>query len=381
MNTAIDDILGELHSEITGADWLGLQDDGLLGGKLGLVYFYHTLYRQSGDAFYRDKIDEILSHLLDEIADNRSSVLLRSSLMSGLTGFGYILQLLVEDDIIDEAFLGQLDAINDLALNECLLLIGNRNFDFFNGSIGILFYFNAIGSRENVAVIVDRLYEAFIAGDGTFYNNAGYLEGIHLGYAHGLPAIIKVLDGVRDNEKSDRMICRLLEGLQQIVGGSDVTLAERRYYLPRSIHRGATEQYEHNWRPVLAWSNSDLNFSTLVYSIDARRGGAYLPQALDLARGTTDRRHESQTRVWDYRFNFGSAGVAQMYGRLYRETADPQLHDAYRFWIDESIRLYREPGKIKEHKLSLIDNLPGLYLVLLEYSNPAVAGWDKIFLL
>ncbi|WP_431217980.1 lanthionine synthetase LanC family protein [Puia sp. P3] len=351
------------------------------GGQAGPGLFYHTLYRQSGDAFYRDKIDEILSHLLDEIADNRSSVLLRSSLMSGLTGFGYILHLLAEDGIIDEGFLGQLDAINDLALNECLLLIGNSNFDFFNGSIGILFYFTVIGSRENVAMIVDRLYEAFIAGDGTFYNNAGYLEGIHLGYAHGLPAIIKVLDGVRDNEKSDLMIRRLLEGLQEIVKGADVTLAERRYYLPRSIHRGAAEQYEHNWRPVLAWSNSDLNFSTLVYSIDARRGGAYLPQALDLARGTTDRRHESQTRVWDYRFNFGSAGVAQMYGRLYKETADPQLQEAYRFWIDESIRLYREPGKIKEHKLSLIDNLPGLYLVLLEYSNPAVAGWDKIFLL
>lgn len=381
MNTAIDDVLDQLHADIVAADWQELKDDGLLGGKLGLVYFYHTLYKQSGDVFYRDKVEEILSHVLEEVRQHRSTVLVRSSLMSGLTGFGYIVKLLVEDGIIDEEFLGELDAINDLALNECLLLIQNKNFDFFHGPIGILFYFTFIGCWEYASLIVDKLYEEFISGDRTFYNNAGYLEGIHLGYAHGLPAIIKALDGVRDNEKGDEMIRHLLNELRGIVDSSNVVLADSRYYLPRSIHRDGSLHYDLNWRPVLAWSNSDLNYSTLVYSIDSRHGGQYLPLARELARGTTDRRDESQTRVWDYRLNFGSAGVAQMYLRLYKETSDPVLYEAYRFWIGESIRLYRVPGKIKEHKLSLIDNLPGLYLVLLESKNPAIAGWDKILLL
>ena len=380
--TTIDDVLAEIYADIAAADWQGLTDDGLFSGKLGLVYFYHTLYKSSGDAFYKDKIEEILSHLMDKVGQNTSTVLLRSSLMSGLTGFGYILKLLVDDGLIDEDFIGQLDSINDLALDECLLLIKNKNFDFFNGPIGILFYFVAIGHRENVMIIVDSLYEAYISDGRTFYNNAGYLEGIHFGYAHGLPAIIKTLDGVKGCRKSDEMIGHLLEEFERLIASEPVLLENYRYYLPRSIHRDDTQQYDLNWRPVLAWSNSDLNYSTLIYSIDKRRiGEESLNLAIELARGTVGRRAEPQTRVWDYRFNYGSAGVAQLYLAIYKQTGDKEIYDAYRWWIEESIRLYRKPGGVKEHKLNFIDNLPGLYLVLLESTNPAIAGWDKILLL
>ena len=382
MKALIDDILDEIRTDMAATDWQELTDDGLYAGKLGLVYFYHILYKESGDPLYKEKIEDILSYVLQQMGQHQSSILLRSSLMTGLTGFGYMVKLLVDEGLLDENFLEELDSINDLSLNECLLLIENKNFDFFNGSIGILFYFVTIGHQENITLIVDKLYKEFVLNDRTFYNEAGYLEGIHLGYAHGLPAIIKTLDGISGNKKSEEIILHLLGELSKLIGSSNVILADCRYYLPRSIHRDMAHQYDLNWRPVLAWSNSDLNYSTLIYSIErSRLDSSFLDLAAELARGTVDRRHESQTRIWDYRFNFGSAGVAQLYLKIYKETGDPKIYEAYQFWIKESIRLYRESGRIKEHKLNFIDNLPGLYLVLLEYNNPAIAGWDKILLL
>ena len=41
------------------------------------------------------------------------------------------------------------------------------------------------------------------------------------------------------------------------------------YYLPRSLHY-QKEVLMPNWRAVLAWSNSDLNYSTLVHSLPER---------------------------------------------------------------------------------------------------------------
>ncbi len=372
----------EILNKILSTDWLELPGEGLLHGKLGLVYFYFSLYKDTKKEIYKDKIEDILAWLFQKIQEGNTNILLRMDLGDGLSGLGYILNLLVAEDMIENEFLEQLTSINELALAECLRLLDSNNFDFINGPIGILHYFVSISHDENIDLIVKKLYKQFRLCGQTFYNNTSYLEGIHLGYAHGLNAIIKTLNELDNNLLATEMISSLLNDLKILIWASNVELESTRYFLPRSIHKGEDSKYSLNWRAALAWSNSDLNYSTLVFSLKEKHvDQEVLSIAKQIAYDSLTRRTSIQTRIRDYRFFYGSSGVAQMYAKIYRFTKDENMYDGYRFWIEESARFYRGHETIKEHPLDLLNNLPGLYLVIAEYNKSIYNHWDKMLLL
>ena len=75
-----------------------------------------------------------------------------------------------------------------------------------------------------------------------------------------------------------------------------------------------------NWRAVLAWSNSDLNYSTLVHSLPERfKTKDRIEKANHIAEMSIFREGYEQTKVSDYRFFFGSSGNIGLYLFLYEK--------------------------------------------------------------
>ncbi|WP_208686314.1 lanthionine synthetase LanC family protein [Flavobacterium sp. SLB02] len=357
------------------------ESDGLLNGKAGLIYYYYCLYKHFGKEDILDKISINLELILKNIETQDSSLLFDSSLQNGLSGLGYILYLLTEGNIIDADFEDQIKVINEIVFADALKLIENRNYDFMGGPFGILFYLNFAKDKQHVNDLVGILYNEFEKNNEfTFYNETNYLEGVHIGYAHGICAIVKVLDEIEDT-RCDIMIAKLLQKLITIINSNKVEINKKKYFLPRSIHKNEIYDGELNFRAVLAWSNCDVNFSTLIYSIKEKHVTQEALKLADMiALESLGKRHKDDTMVWDHRFFFGSSGVLQMYNYLYQKTNDDRYYHASKFWYDETL-FFLSKNTVEENPLDFINNLPATALALLEFEESQSLGWSKILLL
>ncbi|MFE3872171.1 lanthionine synthetase LanC family protein [Flavobacterium sp. ZS1P70] len=355
--------------------------EGLLNGRAGLVYYYYCLYKHYGTVDYLDKIAINLELIFKNIENQNSSLLLNSTLESGLSGLGYILYLLMKENILDIDYDEQIKDINDLVYEDALKFIENKNYDFVRGPFGILYYLNFVGCENHVDDLVGKFYEEFLNNtEFMFYNNTTYLEGIHIGYAHGLCAIVKVFNEI-DDPRCDFMVTNLLDKIVEIVNDNDVIIEGQNYYLPRSIHKDESQKRELNYRAVLAWSNSDVNFSTLIYSLKKKYITNELLELADkIALGSIGKIKEEHTRVWDHRFYFGSSGVLQMYNYMYQKTNNKKFHEASTYWYNKTLAFLNE-NTIKEHPLDFVNNLPATSLALLEFEESKSIGWSKLLLL
>lgn len=379
----LDDFLIEKIEIIKLLDFENVTSDGLFSGKLGLIHFYLTLYKDRKDTEFLSKISDILSSILERIETGESDVQLNSSFSNGLSGLGYMLSTLINEDILENDFKDQIDSINEIVFNACEKCLENNDFDFISGSIGMLYYLNFSGATEFVERLVNKIYNIYVENNFQFYNNNGSFEGIHFGYAHGLPGIAKVLGEIPNNDKSKFIVRSILNDLLEIISSNEKYIDNIRYFLPRSIYIDSTQKKDFNWRPVLTWSNSDLNFSTLVYSISNESISSSMYEAAnEIALNSTKRQHLNHTMVSDHRFFFGSSGVAQLYSKLYDHTKLDHLHQAYLFWLSKTLNYLQDNNtKIEQPRLDFINNLPGAFLTLYEYKHPTIKGWDKIFLI
>ncbi|MFP3802123.1 hypothetical protein, partial [Paraburkholderia sp. SIMBA_027] len=108
-----------------------------------------------------------------------------------------------------------------------------------------------------------------------------------------------------------------------------------RYVLPRTVYREEEELFL-NWQPSLTWSNSDLNFSTTLYSLPEIYKTENMIESANIIIEESVKRTELKQTVHneDYRLFFGSAGVAQLYKALYDQNIMPETtSNAYEQWI------------------------------------------------
>lgn len=358
-----------------------LNSDSLLNGRLGLVYFYLSLYKHFKEEKYLDKIESNLGMVFKNIEDQTSSLLLDASIENGLSGLGYVLQLLIDENILDAEYKDQVKEINSMVYEDALKLIAKKNYDYVRGPFGILFYLNSVKDETYVNIILEELMNKFKEDEEFFfYNEYSYIEGVHIGYAHGLCAIIKVLNDIED-ERAEFIVRELLKKLSQIIKENNFYIKDKKYYLPRSIHKGDTFEGGLNFRAVLAWSNSDINFSTLIFSLKEKFINKELLEiANQIALESIDKKEEEHTRVWDHRFYFGSSGVLKTYNFLYEKTGIEKFQKSSQYWYEKTLELLEEDN-IEEHSLNFLNNLPATTLSILEFEEQKNINWSKLLLI
>lgn len=218
-----------------------------------------------------------------------------------------------------------------------------------------------------------------------FYNRYNYIEGIHFGYAHGITAIIKVLSLVKhENFKKEELLNKLLYFLDSWVSIKGYEINNTYYYLPRSLHY-QKEVLMPNWRAVLAWSNSDLNYSTLVHSLPERfKTKDRIEKANHIAEMSIFREGYEQTKVSDYRFFFGSSGNIGLYLSLYEKTNNYIYFTASEFWYKTTLSYLSQENAynmIEGSPIDFINNLPSAILSLLDFNHLVDPSWKNLFLM
>ncbi|WP_276878203.1 lanthionine synthetase LanC family protein [Chryseobacterium joostei] len=365
-------------NKILSMDLEPVGSDGLFTGKLSYVY---SLIHLDKTGKYAEKANEILGSVISNVLEANSSLLLKESIYGGLSGLGWLLREMDQLNVLSDHNNIDLSGLNEKFFEDAIQYTENNNFDYLYGGIGILYYLNLCGEKEYVTAIIDKILEKENQNKRSpFFNDAGLLQGTHFGYAHGLPSLVKIFSEIND-ERMNALINDSLNYQENIIRNNHTIIENTRYVLPRTVYREEEELFL-NWQPSLTWSNSDLNFSTTLYSLPEIYKTENMIESANIIIEESVKRTELKQTVHneDYRLFFGSAGVAQLYKALYDQNIMPETtSNAYEQWIGKTCDFLDKSNGEKDY--SYINGKIGAILSVKEYLGDNVGDWDKLLLI
>lgn len=312
------------------------------------------------------KAEECLKQILNSI-QGHSQV---PTYCNGLAGLGVGLLWLEQEKIID----GVSDNLSDfdvVLLNCMRQMVVEDNFDFLHGAVGIGLYFvDRFKTQPEIsALAIRKLVEAINLktirnADGAIrlvYDHKDPVKRFNISLSHGLSGTMLFLcrvmkTGIADSLKNQ--ISELLEGMKLYLIGQMQDMQSYGSYFPTfPVNNDAGSR-----KSRLAWCYGDLGILLALLRT---------AQTLSDERLTTEiismltvearyRRNLRQNMIHDACLCHGSAGVAQIFKCLFYETGCEEFNDAYRYWLDVTLKFMTVSDDGDVH-FRMYDNMTGAW--------------------
>lgn len=367
----------------------------LLSGQMGIILFLAYYCN-----FTRDpKVHHILERKLDVLLDLISDGITLPTYGNGISGILYAITFLNENKLANIDLSDVHDVYSEYLYHQMIELLSKGNYDFLHGSLGILLYFikNVKNDRDmNIVLDAIQVLDRIAIKDNNkikwmskdFSDN----EIVNLSLSHGLSSIAIILS-------------RIVKSNIELTNCSDLLRGTINYILEQGIDHKKYGSYFSSYaiesinnnvlKSRLAWCYGDLGIALALW----RAGKAlnevhWTTKAIEILRFSCTRKMPQSTGVNDACICHGTAGVAQIYKRLYLETQIPEFDNTYKYWINETIQMasyennkatykFWKGNKIGWSKdLSLINGIAGIGLVLMSYLNEDLkfTAWDELIL-
>ncbi len=365
----------------------------LFNGDLGCLLFlitYNDLYGIN---------DETLIQRLETVIE-RAITMKAPSFLHGLSGMGWLLQHLVNKELLDgedvEELLLQLDEVNYTA---AINYLKKNEHDFLSGGIGNAIYLFS-RYKNNTAVkgylehIVEELCRTSITSPEGIYwienENEFYTKDstVLLGLAHGSASKITFF--------SKMMACGIAEEKSEILLKDSISFL-RSTKLKKdmlSVYPTSIDYGKKDGSSRLAWCHGDLGISmALLHAGKALEDDKLIQEAINTCLHTIKRKEQKQTNIVDAGFCHGIAGVAHIYNRMHQYTGVNDFKDAAKYWVDrieeaaeekanlEGLSAWDNYNRVWELNTGLLLGLSGIGLVLMSYLHSEISEWDSCMLL
>jgi len=366
---------------------------GLLGGSLGLLYYYYHAAKVFNDGSLNQKAEALLIEVFDDINNNKGH-LIGSLYSSGGAGLGFTIDYLQKYKFIDFDIESEFIDLDKYLFDEAIIQIKKDNIDYLHGAMGVFHYFSSREQTPKVSEYLNTISlvicnKAIHANEGIYFCNTGLerltKNDVDLGLAHGLCGILLLLINAwpfLSNKPQVETIINL--GVQYIIKHElPVNFPQEEFSFFSFELKLATNEISRVNR--LAWCYGDLNQVLLLYRAGKLLGNSeYTAIADRIGLQQIHRKSINSTLSTDAHFCHGSAGLAQFYKCLYNETLNYSYYKAYEFWIEETLSLIDkeiENNNYSTNPVSLLEGWPGIALVLLDYIAIEKTPWAKAFLL
>lgn len=388
-NKALHDIANQIVEHLDGVYNLNY---GLLGGDFGEIIFLY--YYSRIDSSYEEKADELLGKMISTLNDSYY----KSSYCNGLAGLGIGLNLLEDAGYINGAndALDNIDLLLEYLLNNDLK---NNKHDFLHGFIGIGFYFlmrykqNERFSLSQIIKIVSYLQQtAIIENDTIKWKLNDDLIKYNISLSHGMSSTVIFLSEILTlniTSEQRNIIIPLINGAINYILKQQLDVEKYGSWFPSF----SKEYKSEHQKSRLAWCYGDLGIAVALRHVGINISDNKLVDiSTKIFEDTAIRRLDLVNNfVSDAALCHGSAGIAQIFLRMYKYTNNPIYNDAYEFWkksVFDMIRYrngnmitfqtYNPETKEWEDKTSLLDGIAGIGLFLLPYPD---SEWDRLLLL
>ena len=396
METKLESKLQEI-TEFLNKFNLSNMGSGIIDGKSGISEFYYYLSKHFNNDKFATKGFSIITDIVNDINKGYAN----PSFCSGLAGFGWYLETLVDERILKRKDIELLNALDNYIYRSMYKYICDGNFDYLHGGIGTALYFikrlHKNSSKKNleefIAILEDkgtRFKDGSMAWQSQLSLNDN-LKGFNFGMSHGQASIISFLQ-----QCYIKGICKikvrdmLFRSIQYLISNTTNDKNAVNYF-PDWIHPDNTK----NFNSRLAWCYGDLGIAMALYNAAGITNDGTLKKfSLEILQHSTGRRNLQKEGVIDAGICHGAFGIAHIFNRCFINTENEIFKITSDYWFNEGLKMSTFPDGYAGYKTwytpayggwqpnaSLIEGITGIGLSILSRISFTKPDWDKCLLL
>lgn len=375
------------------------KDNGLLTGSTGISLFYENYYKIYGQKKY---LNIALNHLISSF-NLINDGYFQHTFCSGIGGICWEIEYFVKNkslEIDSNETLSDLDEF--LAKKMFSDLEDNDNYDFLHGAIGIGIYFlNHFSSPKSKIYLTEFIEKLEKKGiyeyDGSLKwistvneENNTKKEVFNLSLSHGMPSIIIFLAKAYKNDISKNLVKRMLESLVKYILKNRHNHQVYGSYFPSWLCEN-----EIKGKSRLGWCYGDLGVALALYQAGVSlKNKVWYEFAIEIFIHSAERRDLINESVNDAGLCHGTAGIAHIFNRMYRNTGIEKFKETHEFWIKETLKMakfedglagyktfYGEKYGGWKNEYGLLDGIAGIGLALISSVSDSDSKWDECLLL
>jgi lantibiotic modifying enzyme len=363
---------------------------GLYTGETGRALLYGYLSLHYNTENYITKTENCLLSVFEELKNQHFN----ATFCGGKSGILWGLWHLKEKGLIEMD--GEFNFIIPELKKVALKYAEENNFDFLHGSAGIIYYLLDIDAIDEVFINtwLKLLYKFAYKNEGkyvweTLINIETGKRAYNLSLSHGISSTIIVLAEIIKKLPDNKLALDLLEGSIKYL------LACKLNKTVHSIFPGYIDGTNSNYGSRLSWCYGDLGNAIAFWRAGNLLNNDYWKKlALEIMSYSTSRKELEINGLADAGFCHGTAGVAHIFNRFYKETKIREFDNARWYWLEKTLEMAKWPDGLVGYKVfrggegyqnedNFLEGNTGIAMVLLGFLTDDVEdiSWDRCFML
>jgi len=368
--------------------------DSLVSGKAGEVLFwsYYSVFKD--DEIHLQRVVKIITDIFNNIEKGNNS----PTFAQGLAGIGWIVEHLFKNKLIKGDSNKIIGTLDELLYPHMINFLNEKEYDYLHGALGIgLYYLERLSSensvKEKLSKLVDSIEEISVLdnkgikwGKKMVDINQKEQTVYNFGLAHGIPSIIAILSRIYEANISTHKTEELVKGAINFIQNNQKETSEK-YIFPSWLVQDESA-YISTGR--LAWCYYDLGISMSLWQAgDIFNNNNWKQYAIKILLHSTKITNIEESRIQDIGLCHGAAGVAYMYGKMYRLTKIKEFQVSSNFWYEQCLKMFPfqkfslNDTNNQDLKIdfSFLTGISGTGLALISAISDIKTNWDRALLL
>ncbi len=375
---------------------------GGLTGLSGIATFHFHYARLLNNEKIENHAYKLIKLCVDKIDNGFDSF----NYTEGISGFGWILDRLEQDNFLNSPNDSLLAPLNELIYSNMLLNNKIGNLDFLAGTIGHSMFFlkryectkdSVLKNRykEYLLTIIDHIGKLRRNNNNnllweTIINRKTLERGCNLGLSHGISGILIFLSKLYGfSDFRNRVEPMIIEGVNYLISkkgkSSDFS------FFPNYINESGGQDEKSR----LGWCYGDLGIALAIWYCGKALSDTKIKDvAMEILLIAGKRKDVTETFIVDSGLCHGAFGVAQIYNRMSVETNTTKFKEYAEFWIAEGLKMVK--SNVTTHagflqfqgqdskwkgKQNLLEGIAGIGLTIISQLTNLESNWDECLLI
>lgn len=369
-------------------------DPSLLCGHAGFTIFYAYANKYFNDAGIQEPFEKSLQLGLGAFQGGQTGV----SFSLGYAGICWSVAHLTKLDLLDADVNELFGEVIEFLKDDSIQKLKQNNFDFMDGGLGLNVFLvderNVSFGKPHLENCVSQLLQnaTLTTGDAKWIdvNDPDAADPVYnLGLSHGIPAIIWFLSlcYMNDVEKqtADELLNKTIAWLLKQKNDSNSPSV-----FPMKVKASGKSKPS-----KLSWCYGDLGIASVLWQAGLRLNNSeWKEEGVKIMLHAAKRKRMEGDTTFDAGLCHGSAGIAHMFNRFYKETKMEEFEVARMYWLKQTLELATFTEGLAGYKAwdatngwqneyGLLEGIAGIGLSLLGFLTDDVneLNWDRCLLL
>jgi lantibiotic biosynthesis protein len=368
---------------------------GLMWGKTGvaLFFFYYAKFKRQEK--YHDYAVKIIDNVFDEVSASTSNPY---TISEGLAGIGWTIEHLSKNKLCDISTDEMLEDVDHFLTEALELEIKENNYQYLHGYLGIGWYFISRLPGEKAKnclnLIIEALEKQGIQNEdkGIKWQSLADRETGKMGYdlslARGISGIIAFLSKLYELNIRKDLVERMLSGAVEYLLRQTLDVRRYKSAFPRWADDPSDSKIE--------WGFGDPGIGVALWHAARRTGNKkWEEEAMRILLHSAARRDFREEKVSASGLLNGTAGLAQVYNRMFHYTGVETFKDSAKHWIDVTLGMAFKPDGLAGYKVwrhlnnrqgwtadpGFLEGISGIGLTLISSISDIEPSWDNCLFL